>query len=360
MNTENLIQLLVSSLEVPVSSDDQRLMKLLGSAMLAMGGVLMQVANAEVNAKAPVEPPNVEPPNVEPPSVEPPSVEPPTVISAPNPPDDAAYETPVDFIKVANTNVAMTSTAFESNVEVFERFQANLSAIDLDDPAQVRAWLRKAKKGFKNFQPLPGDTKRRYLELLVAIGRHLSNGGFMKEHSLDFHKLKESHVDGFVYGLAANHEPQHGQWVRDARAILQELQPPAPQTKQPSASKKKMVTNKSQKPVKVCDQVLGFTRGKTLAIVGGTEIAVARQNLIQAMDLKELRWVTTKKKNQVASALTKLKNDKIDLAVVTLRFTSHGAQEQMRAVDNRRVIFTKGYGISEIEQAIIEWMEKAE
>ncbi len=59
MNTENLIELLVSSLEVPVSSDDQRLMKLLGSAMLAMGGVLMQVANTEVHAKAPsVEPPS--------------------------------------------------------------------------------------------------------------------------------------------------------------------------------------------------------------------------------------------------------------------------------------------------------------
>ncbi|MEZ4460841.1 MAG: hypothetical protein R3E66_14145 [bacterium] len=350
MNTEKLIQLLVSSMEAPASGEDQRLMKLLGSALVAVGGVMMSIADtpAAEPDTGKIQPQRVSEPNTTPPQNEAKTVPPANEREFASPTLDPQTFGTVNFIE-------------SPELRVFAKFHERLDQLDFDNPSDARSWLRRAINGFGEFKLLPDDSKQRYLELLVAIARWISPANFMQQHFADLRALKENFVDAYVYGLGNQHAPRKGDWLTDAKELLDDLRTPESPETQGVIPKKKTESKEpcASKSTSIDPAVLSFTRGKTLAIVGGIEKASARTNLMNALELADVRWVTTKKKNQVKSALIKLQNDDIDLAVVTVRFTSHGAQQQMRAIDSQRVIFTKGYGVGEIEQAISDWLKKA-
>lgn len=338
MDTKQLIELLAKSLELPLKGEDERLLKLIGTALVATGGALMALADADLGPPAGGK----------------------SVEAASLPPNFESMAEPVGDVKadVQQQPVAehvFEPTVFESNVQLFEDFRAHLARVDVDAHKGWGRWLTGSVAGFSGFKHLPDETKRTYLELLVAMARDLHPSDFLKMYGLS--GLKKSHVKNFVHGLAIVHEPRHGVWADDVKALYGELCPEVVQTVTSPVQKKASVAQ-AKCPVSVSPEVLAFSKGKVFAIVGGEPKAHASAALEEAFQLRELRWVTTKKKNQVQKALQAMANDNIDLAIVTVRFTSHGAQQQARKIDQRRVVFTKAYGVVEVEGAIRAWLKK--
>lgn len=249
---------------------------------------------------------------------------------------------------------------------------------------QVAGWRKRleaatSEAALRRWAELDAALQVNLLTLVVALCRAVQEvGGAAQEPRRVFARLSaysQREQPGFTHGMARQHQPRHGSWLRDAFAaqggLRHWLGEPQEVERAPVRPAPKAAVEAAPEPQEEAgDEALieddwpwwPQVEGKRAILVGGSPREVSRHRLQEAFRLGKLDWVDGEVR-RVDSVTERIRSGGLDLVLLVGRFLSHKVSKKvLHACKSRKIpcaVLESGHGVVAARRAVERYLQAA-
>lgn len=225
------------------------------------------------------------------------------------------------------------------------------------------------------------------LTMLVALARAVQDaGGPMHEPRQVFSRLSaysEVERPGHTHGMARQHKPLHGGWLKDARKARESLlkwlgdttataapaaspsRPAAPPLAKTQSESPQDPGNEEEHPSLMLEEDWPWwsdVRNRRAILVGGVPKEPSRKRMEQAFQFAELAWVDGDVR-KVNSVTERIQHGGLDLVLIVRGFISHKVAKKVQfACKNYKVpcvFIERGHGVVAVRCSIERYLAQS-
>lgn len=218
------------------------------------------------------------------------------------------------------------------------------------------------------------------LTMLIALARAVQDaGGPQQEPRQVFSRLSaysQTERPGHAHGMARQHKPQHGGWLKDASKVREGLLTWLGDTATPvaAASPAPPLARTQPEPEEssALDELESLleedwpwwndVRNRRAILVGGVPKEPSRLRMAQAFQFADLAWIDGDVR-KVTSVTERIQRGSLDLVLIVRNFIGHKAAKKVQfACKNRKVpcvFIERGHGVLAVRRSIERYLAQS-